>query len=90
MSGDQFQASLGLNKIPPNIGGNGVRTVMDKFIADEPLSVQKANGIVFGKPKGGEIKVLMLQQAQDRDSIVFHILCDDGTGTFRSSSTTTS
>jgi len=90
MSGDQFQASLGLNKIPPNIGGNDVRTVMDKFIADEPLSVHKANGIVFGKPKGGEIKVLMLQQAQDRDSIVFHILYDDGTGTFRSSSTTTS
>jgi hypothetical protein len=70
---------LELSRIPLNNGGDDVRTVMKRFVAERPLNVQKTNGVVFGQTKGGELEVSILQRVEDGDSVVLHTLCEDGT-----------
>jgi hypothetical protein len=70
INGDRLQDSLELSRIPLNNGGDDVRTVMKRFVAERPLNVQKTNGVVFGQTKGGELEVSILQRVEDGDSVV--------------------
>jgi hypothetical protein len=62
-----------------NSAGSNLRTMMKRFVAEAPPSIQKSNGLLFGQTIHGGVEVSLLKHIQEGDAIVLHTLCEDGT-----------